>query len=168
MKREALAYERGYRVVQGVLYNPFGVPLKGYNKKGYMKFSLVVGSRTDKTRKNYGVFFHRLVAYQKYGDRIYEEGIVVRHKDGNSLNNLNDNILIGSPSDNMMDKKPEDRLYWSINASTSLRVLTDEEVELVRHRRKQGISYAQLAVEFSLSGKGHAHYIVNNTYKTIR
>ena len=34
--------------------------------------------------KNYT---HRLQAYQKYNNEIYNKGIVVRHLDGNKLNN---------------------------------------------------------------------------------
>lgn len=168
MKLEELAFQKGYRVIDGEVYSRNGNKLKSFIKQGYRRFSLVIGSRTDATRKVHSVGYHRLVAYQKYGEELYGEGIEVRHRDGNSLNNQEDNILIGTHSSNMMDKKPEIRLSASVKASTELRVYSDSQIAEIRAARKRGLSYSQLAEEFMLSGKGHAYYIVNNEYKTVK
>lgn len=39
---------------------------------------------------------HRLQAYQKFGDKIYEDGIVVRYLNGDRYDNSYDNIGIGT------------------------------------------------------------------------
>jgi len=95
------AYNKGYRIINGKIINPKGKTIKGHNANGYLNF----GVNTKEFHDNVPV--HRLLAYQKYGNQILEEGIVVRHLDGNSLNNLEENIVIGTQSDNMMDKTPE-------------------------------------------------------------
>ena len=46
---------------------------------------------------------HKFVAYLKFGDEIFKEGIEVRHLDGNSLNNGYENISIGTHTQNMRD-----------------------------------------------------------------
>jgi hypothetical protein len=49
------------------------------------------------------IAIHRLQAFQKYGDLLYEEGTVVRHLNGDPGSNAWDNIAIGTMSDNMFD-----------------------------------------------------------------
>ena len=81
-------FEKGYRIIDGIIYNPDGKILKGYvGKRGYRRFSPV---RTNHVK------VHRLVAYQKFGDALFEEGIEVRHLDNNKLNNSEDNIALGT------------------------------------------------------------------------
>lgn len=54
---------------------------------------------------------HKFCAYLLYGDKAFEKGIVVRHKDGNTLNLSKDNILLGTHSQNNMDKPKHKRIY---------------------------------------------------------
>ena len=90
------AYEKGYRIINGEPYDPSGKLLKVIKKNSYNWFSIRTGMRNNKFR-NY-VAIHRLIAYQKYGDKIFGEGIQVRHLDGNPSNNLDENIIIGTQS----------------------------------------------------------------------
>ena len=167
MEKEKIAYEKGYRTVNGITFGLTNNILSTWiNKKGYYTFAIMTGSRTDGTRKKHNVLVHRLVAYQKYGNDIYNKGIEVRHFDGDSLNNCDNNILIGTHSENMMDIPEEERVKKAIKASLEVRVLTDEEIEKVRADRIKGFTFQELADKYNLSGKGHAHYIVNNKYVT--
>lgn len=165
---EELAYSKGYRVMGGNVYSQFGArklnPAK--TKGGYLCFTVLQGSRTNKTRKSIKCFVHRLVAFQKYGSLLYTAGIEVRHRDGKRINNREGNILIGSHKQNMLDIAPHQRLAKSLTAAAHRRILSDTEVEKIRGRRLEGASYSQLVSEFNLSGKGQAHYIINNEYKT--
>lgn len=56
----------------------------------------------DKTLGSFS--FHKFVAFQKYGAAAFENGIHVRHLDGNVLNLSYDNIVLGSAKDNEADK----------------------------------------------------------------
>lgn len=160
------AYGMGYRVDKyGQVISPFsGKPRK---LRKHLCAGVPYYDFTIKHNRQANVIkVHKLVAYQKFGKDAFKDGIVTRHLDGNSENNCPSNIDLGTQSQNQMDRDPEDRLSHSIKAATSKRVLTDHEVMQVRLRRSQGLTYQQLADEFGLSGKGQAHYIVNNDYKT--
>ena len=84
-------------------------------QNGYKQF----GYR-DSEHKNKHCKFHHLQACQKFGDKIYEEGMVVRHLDGNPLNNTWDNIEIGTDYDNHMDRSRKDRVEHAIKATKAM------------------------------------------------
>lgn len=165
-----LAYTKGYRVVNGILLNPDGKPLKPrLNTAGYPCFSFRPTIKEAGKRCTFTVPLHRLVAYQKYGDAMFAPGIVVRHKDGNPLNAQSDNILIGTSHDNMMDKDAQIRRKQAILATAKNRVLTDAQVAALKHdRHVLGLSYRQLSDKYGLGNKGHAYYIANHEYVSIR
>ena len=88
-KYEKILNEKGYYIdKEGSAYNPSGKVLKGKIKNGYKCISIRIGKRKTDVR------FSRLQAYQKYGDEIYKEGIVVRHLDNVKENNSFTNITI--------------------------------------------------------------------------
>ena len=124
---EKIAYEKGYRCIDGdVYYN--NRKLSGHlNTNGYLCFTFVTGSRTDNTRKSLKCKVHRLVAYQKYGDELYNCDCV-RHCDNNKLNNTDDNILIGSHTENSYDRDPLDRKEHALVASSKIRKLSDDDL----------------------------------------
>ena len=96
------AYARGYKVVDGELHGPKGrLSIKLSGKQRYPTFSTNWGGRV------YGLPVHKLAAYQYYGEESFKEGIVVRHLDANTLNISRDNILLGSHSENNLDKCPK-------------------------------------------------------------
>jgi hypothetical protein len=172
LNRIKIAYEQGYRVRNGEVFSGKGNKLKlRLNDFGYPMFSFRVQVKylTEQRRKTHIVHVHRLVAYQKYGDAMFEPGIVVRHKDGNPLNAQPDNILIGTHSDNMMDKSVESRRKSAIAATVKNRVLTDEQVVALKHdRHVLGMSYRLLAIKYGIRDKSHAHYIANHDYVSVK
>jgi hypothetical protein len=157
-----LAYDIGYRVVNGEVYSKRGQKVKGRDRNGYLSFSLRLPVRiTGGTRKKIEIPVHHLVAYQKFGDAMFEPAILVRHKDDNPSNNLEDNILIGTPSQNMMDKPPELRKKIGIEVGLKIRIWTDELIQQVKMARiKEGLSYRQLSERYNLGGKDRARHIV--------
>ena len=157
-KKLVEAYEKGYRVINGELYNPQGNLLKGFLTDGYKCFKMYLGRRPN--RKGVNVKVHRLVAYQKYGDKLFEENIETRHLDNNKLNNFEDNITIGTHSQNMMDKPKEQRLDVSINAASHLRRWTDEEEKAIREFHNEHRSYAMTMKQFGITSKGSLFYIL--------
>ena len=167
LNKVKLAYDLGYRIINGNAISKKGKCLKPMlTSTGYRSFSIRLPVATGQ-RKTCRIAYHRLVAYQKYGDNMFAPSVIVRHHDGDCLNNLDDNILIGTPSDNMMDQTLQVRRAKSIKASTVNRVLTDEEVTRLKEDRfVHGLTYSQLATKYCIGHKGHAHYIANHEYVT--
>lgn len=98
------AYYRGYRVIDGIVANELGIMVNTHtNPRGYLVFQLSF------KKSSYPVLVHRLVAFQKYGTELFEDGIRARHLDSNTMNNKEANILIGTHSENEMDKPEEVR-----------------------------------------------------------
>ncbi len=140
------SFNKGYRIVDGVIYNPDGKILKGYVDRGYRRFSPV---------RTMHVKVHRLVAYQKFGAALFEEGIEVRHLDNNKLNNSEDNIALGTHQQNMMDIPPEQR---RINAGNQVRKY---DYKAIREYYSQNRSYKDTMQKFNIESKGALHYILN-------
>lgn len=150
------AYERGYRVIDGKLYNPSGKQLKTTINKGYHFYTILWFN------KRKPVWVHRLVAYQKYGEKILEEGIETRHKDNNKENNLDENIILGTHSQNMMDISKEDRKRMTKKAIKAARLVNKKyDVEKVRKVYTELKSYKKVMEIFGISSKGTLHYILN-------
>ncbi len=141
---EKIAHEKGYEVTpEGVVIGLKGNALKLMgDERGYLVFTY------DKTAPKMSV--HRFQAFQKFGERLYGEGIVVRHLDGNPHNNHIDNIGIGTHSDNMQDRRPEDRLAHAMLASSHLRKLTTEDVVAMREARAAGASLKDLSARYQM------------------
>lgn len=80
--------------------------------------------------KSYPVRVHKLAAYLKFGEDAFV--FLVRHLDGNSLNNKDENLALGNGSDNAFDRPSSERKAHSYKASKVLRKLTDDEVFEIR------------------------------------
>ena len=157
------AYETGYRVVNGKVISPYSGNILKTRLKGpahpYEQFSF-----HDSFGKNHNAAVHKLKAYQKFGEEAFAPGIEVRHLDGDSINNLGNNIGIGTRQDNELDKTPEVRLKSSITAATKLRKFTDAVMEEIREFHNG--SYKETMETFGISSKATLHRILNVTYKT--
>jgi hypothetical protein len=114
-KIEIIVAKKGYKVTpEGTLLNPNGKPMKGSkDSQGYIRGSF----RLDGKRTNFMI--HCLQAYQKYGDKIYQKGILTRHLDSDKSNNSESNIAIGTHSDNMMDQPKEQRIAKAKHAAAA-------------------------------------------------
>jgi len=160
---EMEAFKKGYRCIDGCIISPYGRKLKlSLTTTGYLKFSISTGSRSDGTRKKKTVLVHRLVAYQKYGDRIYRR-CVVRHLDGDCINNDPGNIAIGSQMQNILDMNPEDRMHKSLVAANARRIFSDPEIKKIRAEHR---SYKKTMGKWGISSKGTLHHILNHEYKS--
>jgi hypothetical protein len=101
------AIESGYTITKdGVLMSP---PIPPHVIEGYVNTShhtpyREVGFKLPGSKNVVIVRLHKLVAYVKFGNIVFEPGVVVRHLDGNSMNNSLDNIDIGSNYDNVKDR----------------------------------------------------------------
>lgn len=148
-------FENGYRVIDGEMYNPKGIRLKGYIRHGYRRINVYRG------KKKHSVNFHRLVAFEKFGEKLFIPGIVVRHLDGNSLNNRTENIAIGTQQDNCFDRDPDERLAHAFYAASKRRRFTDEEEQQIFTFYDNCHSYKKTQEQFNISSKGTLFYILS-------
>lgn len=154
MKKEQEVFRRGYRITEsGELLSPKGEVLKGTkNTTGYKRMSY------KSKGKQIFVDFHRLQAFQKYGNKLFEEGIEVRHLNGNRLDNSFKNIALGTHSDNMMDIPEQIRIDKALHATSFIRKYDKNEV---RNYYKKVKSYKKTMEHFNISSKGTLHFILN-------
>lgn len=162
-----IAYEKGYRVDDGKVISPFsGKPRKlQMDTRGYPRFSVRV--KNNGYWETEDVLVHRLAAYQKYGERIFDQGIEVRHLDNDVKNNLFHNLDIGTPHQNSMDRPEERRFKESVDASTHLRKFTDREIRQIRRDHALHRSYAYVMNKWEITSKGTLWYVLNNKYVTV-
>jgi hypothetical protein len=157
LHQEALrcAHEKGYVVDEnGEVFGPRGKRRLRVSTAGYLYFTVKYGGDSRPVR------VHKLAAFQRYGERALDDLIQVRHIDGDKRNNRPGNLLLGSQSDNMMDKAPEDRLRAASVAARSNRALSDTRVDSLRRDRRRGMRYADLMIKYGVS-KSTVSYIVN-------
>lgn len=119
----------GWRVDdEGFVERPCGriVPARVQSHPGYSSY-LVVSIRNRRTGEGYIIRIHKLTAYQKYGIRAFDDRVVTRHRNGNSLDNRPSNILIGSQYENIMDMPASLRVANSMASVRNNRALTYEQ-----------------------------------------
>lgn len=152
----------GYKItVEGVAISPTGLERKlrcnkDDNRRTYWHFTV----QDPITKISRPVPVHILQAIQKFGADAVKSADLVRHLDGDSLNNHYDNIALGTHTDNYMDRTPESRREHALKAARVQRKLSDEDVARLRALHKTGRSGNSLAEEFGLS-KSTVSYIVN-------
>ena len=151
-------FNKGYRVINGECFNPKGTMLTGSLKRNNCKTSY------RRISAPY-VLFHHLVAYQKFGDEWLYSDLDVRHKDNNSLNNKEDNIVLGTRWENKMDIPIEERKRimsiarksdtWKLenakNVRRRLAKLTDEQVLEIRELLKTDMFLKDIAKIYDVS-----------------
>jgi len=155
-QKEALiyAYNKGYRIDKAGVVTSFTgkklTPSKGAN--GYFLCSVFTGETIQP------IPFHRLQAYTKFGNAMFESGVEVRHLDGNRTNNCWDNIAIGTHVENMLDIPYDQRVLNTAKGIPSrLKTLEEayklpeETIENILKYHKEGISERRLAAKFKLS-----------------
>jgi len=146
-------YKKGFIVSEdGVLYNKRGVKV-GSVCQGYHRISVKISG------KNEYVHTHRLQAFQKYGYKLFVAGVVVRHFNGDPLDNSWDNILIGTQTDNMLDIPEQVRIKKSLHATSFIRKYDKEEVKKFHAISK---SYKNTMEKFLITSKGTLNFILKN------
>ena len=138
------AVEKGYVVsLDGCLYKNKKL-IKTFEQKGYKLFSIRIPNKKYPLQLK----LHKLQAYQKFGDKLFEKGVQVRHFNGNSLDNSWDNILIGTNSDNQMDIPKEIRIRSATIASRKMQdqIRSYEERCLIYEDLKNNVPYSEISL----------------------
>ena len=149
---ERIAKQRGYKVTEDGVFCGVRDNILKHKTKGYLCVSIMVDG------KNKYLFAHRLQAYQKYGDNIYQKGICVRHLNGDKSDNSFENIAIGTNKDNMMDKPKDQRQRIARNASRqTIKYNKDEVIEYYNNCNR---SRKKTMEHFGMNSST-LHYILN-------
>ena len=148
----------GYTVnKEGVVYKPNGdKQVIHLNNGGYYYFNKQIEGKQHKIK------VHRLQAYCLYGESVFEDGICVRHLNGNSKDNRAVNIAIGTHSDNMMDIPSTIRLEKALHATSYIRKY---DYKAIKADRTKGMKYKELMEKYNISSKGTISHIINSKYE---
>lgn len=137
------AYNAGYRITEtGKILNPSGNELKGHiTNNGYLAFGISLDGKSTR------IFAHRLQAYQKYGERIFSDAVVARHKNSNKLDCSSTNIIIGTETSNRLDMPAATRIAISTKSRINMsgRRFSNEDVLNIRKQLASGKSRQQVA-----------------------
>ena len=108
---------------------------------------------------------HKIQAYKKFGSVMFEKGILVRHLDGNPLNNSWDNIEIGTNSDNMMDRGPKCRKNSATIATRKMQdiIRSYEDRCKIYEDLKNEMSYNEIMKKHNISSKGTLSFMKNKS-----
>lgn len=152
------AKEKGYKFsLKGDIITPKGKIRKLFlNSNGYYSF----GFKT-KENKVIGIEVHRFIGYMKYGDILFDKNFIIRHLNNNSKDNSFDNLGRGTHSENRYDMPEKERLKYSLNATSKVKIHNHEDI---LKRREQGATYKELMEEFNISSKGTLSFIINNSF----
>lgn len=148
-----IAYKKGYRVSDsGVLTGMNGKILSVSNGR-YPTFSVNVGENTNSGV--YGVPVHMFAAYCFYGEKSFQAECI-RHLNGRVKDFSKKNIVLGTHSDNNMDKSPESRSAAAKKARAAQghraknSKFSDDEIRYIREQGKKR-SQQSIADEFSVT-----------------
>lgn len=150
-----LGYDKGYRIVDGEVFYKNKIVKTYVNKDNYcwFKIRLLKGPQIN-------ISVHRLLAFQKFGDKMFDSNLQVRHLDSNPLNNKEENIELGTPSQNCMDKDLETRTRCALYATSFVKKHAHENI-LQMHNN--GLSYKQIMSETGIKSKGTISFIINKS-----
>ena len=140
------AVERGYSVVGGKMYGPRGVlSIKLAGSQRYPTFS-------TNWQGVFGVPVHLFAAYQYYGAAAFNPGQVVRHLNGDTLDFSKANLVLGTHSQNNLDKSAEVRQAAARKARASQPVTPGNSKLLPHQVAEIRAAYAQLTTKKAPNG----------------
>ena len=159
-------HEQGFRINEnGSLINKRGHYVEAEVIGGYFRKKLTVGG------SQYSLPLHRLQAYQKFGDEMFGDGIVVRHINGISWDNSFENIEIGTHMQNMQDKTREDQLKGLSAANKVSRAnkqdAPHDTMMLIGGARASGMSVEQVYCTYRISKK-HIYNLYHKYKKFVK
>ena len=120
---------------------------------GYYRFSV---GHNGSTR------VHSLAAIQWFGS--YDEGLEVRHLDGNQKNNRRENLALGTATQNAFDKTATQRREHAQKAAAARRRFTDEQIAEIRRKFAAGVSQKTLIAEFGGTKSSMSGICTNRLY----
>ena len=106
---------------------------------------------------------HRLVAYQKYGEAIFNRDLCICHTDNDKRNNSPSNLRLDTPSGNCQDKPKEMRVRCALAAARAQAKLTDADVAYIRSNK---MKLKDIQLRYGVSKSCASKVRAGRTYKT--
>lgn len=154
-----LSVKRGYTIDRaGNVFSSKGKKLKPLlSSDGYKRYSINFYGKTV------FIYFGRLQAYQKYGEKVFDSRLQVRHLNSNLSDDSWDNIALGTPSQNAMDKPDFVRYKIAVDAAQHVRVWTDEKLkDIFDDKYRRGFSYKDLREKYGIA-KSTCSFLFNKS-----
>lgn len=151
---ERIAHAKGFRVTpDGTVIGLRGLPRKCRELDGYLYF--IVSGKNCRA--------HRLQAFQRFGEAIYQPGNQVRHKDGNRKNNTPDNLILGTQKENEADKPIEVRQACAVKRA---KLLQKYDILAIRAFHAVSKSYKITMAHFGIKSTATIHQIMKRKLLT--
>lgn len=83
--------------------------------------------------RHVGIYLHKEIALKRYGPPPSEDHIVVDHLDGNSLNNLEENLRWATPKQNHENRNG----FWALQLRMALRTHRPERILSGLHKGRR-------------------------------
>lgn len=142
-------------------------------KRGKQKYP-TISVTTELTKSGrYGIPAHQLAAYCFYGEKMFDPGLVVRHLNGNVLDLSKINIVLGTHSENNLDKPKNIRVEAARKARLSQGLFpknskfNEEQVREARNLHKDGHTVSELVDKYGVSKTTIKDLLRKKTYSWI-
>lgn len=171
-----IAFERGYRVSDdGILISPHGGILKVAKgeKKRYPTFSLTKVPNLA-TSGVFGITVHTFAAYCFYGEVVFEKSVVIRHLNSDTEDVSKSNIVLGTHSQNNLDKPRHKRIAAAQKARKSQgrrpknALFADKDVLMIRERRRMGETFSLIAKDYGVTKECISQIVKGINYADVR
>jgi hypothetical protein len=171
------AFKNGYDVdvKRGRVFLKSGKWTYGiYNKK--LNYMMVSISLPDGPSKGEMIYVHRLIAYKKYGNKLFDPLLEVRHKNNDGTNNRGRNLLLGTRLENIMDMPAELRSSKSQGIRVSRRLFIPEQARKILRSYNKNIlpfgkvksgTFARLGRKYKKSAAQVRNFIHNGGYDGV-
>ena len=148
----------------GSMVNPRGAIIVGsigFNKYRYTKIIVAHNGK----KKPINLYFHKLMAYQIFGDMLFRKGMCVRYINRDRLDNRYINISIGTYAENLSDFPKGLKADQMARIGRRFRKLSFSAAEDIRRKNDLGASYNSLAIEYGVSSASVRQICLFITYK---
>ncbi len=150
-----IAYERGYRIIDGKVIAPSGNEIKADKVGNRFRFKIRDG------KKFLHIYVARLLAYQIYGDKILKDDVYVYHINGNPSDNSISNIKIGTFDDAQYSKHKYVRKDTAMVATKEVTKYNHSEII---EMRRSGMTYEEIMEKTGIKSKGSISYICKKSH----
>jgi len=145
----------------GILKNRKGKTVGSLNRQGYEKIQITLGGKCK------DVFTHRIQAFKKFGRKMYEKEIQVRHLNDIKTDNSYQNIELGTAKDNYQDRGKEAIVKSQKIATKASIKYSDELIQNAKNYYKKTNNLKKTAQKFNIP-ETSLHYRLKGKKKQIR
>lgn len=145
----------------GILKNSKEKVVGSLNRQGYQKIQITLDGKCKE------VFTHRIQAFKKFGRKMYETGIQVRHLNDIKIDNSWDNIELGTAKDNYQDRGRKSIEATQRIATQASIKYSKELIEQAKEYYKETNNLKATAIKFNIP-ESSLHYRIKGKKKQIR